>query len=58
MQRWYVLSATSGIATLCATEAEAMREAIKYDQIYPKHAPHFATRIKALDDPLKLRADA
>ena len=47
--RWYALSKTTGMATLCASEQDARREAKAYDNLYPKAAPHVATRLQPLD---------
>lgn len=47
--RWYVLSKTTGIATLCASERDARSEAEAYNRLYPLHAPHVATRLQAID---------
>ena len=43
---WYALSKTTGMATLCASEQDARREAKAYDSLYPKAAPHIATRLQ------------
>lgn len=47
--RWYVLSKTTGIATLCASERDARSEAEAYNRLYPLHAPHVATRLQPID---------
>lgn len=46
---WYVLSESTGVATLCASESDARREAGAYDRLYPRAAPHVATRLAAID---------
>jgi hypothetical protein len=49
MHHWYVLSETTGIATLCASEQDARSEARDYDKVYPLAAPHVATRLQPID---------
>lgn len=46
---WYALSKTTGVATLCASAADARREAKAYDRLYPASAPHVATRLVQSD---------
>lgn len=46
---WYALSKTTGVATLCASEQDARREAKAYDALYPLAAPHVATRLQPID---------
>lgn len=46
---WYALSKTTGMATLCASEQDARREAKAYDSLYPRAAPHVATRLQPID---------
>ena len=46
---WYVLSETTGVATLCASEQDARREAKAYDNLYPRAAPHFPTQLIPAD---------
>ncbi len=42
---WYVLSESTGIATLCVSEQDARREAPAYDRLWPRAAPHIATQL-------------
>ena len=42
---WYVLSTSTGTATLCAGEHDARREAKSYDRLYPRAAPHVAVQL-------------
>lgn len=46
---WYVLSKTTGMATLCASEQDARHEAKAYDRLYPLAAPHIATQLVPVD---------
>ncbi len=46
---WYALSQTTGMATLCASEQDARREAPAYDRLYPRAAPHIATQLVPAD---------
>jgi len=46
---WYTLSKTTGMATLCASEQDARREAKAYDKLYPRAAPHIATQLVPID---------
>ena len=46
---WYVLSETTGMATLCASEKDARRESKAYDRLYPRAAPHTATQLVKAD---------
>lgn len=45
---WYALSKT-GIATLCASEADAKREVSSCDKLYPRDSPHIATQLVPLE---------
>lgn len=51
---WYAFSTKTGMATLCASEQDARREAPVYDRLYPGAAPHIATQLI----PAKLVRDA
>jgi hypothetical protein len=46
---WYVLSKTTGVATLCASEQDARHKAKAYDTLCPRAAPHVATRLQPID---------
>lgn len=47
--RWYALSTTTGIATLCKDEQDARQAAVQYDREWPNGAPHIATRLQPID---------
>lgn len=54
--RWYML-ANDGMATLCASEADALAEAADADAAWPRMAPHRAVQLVPADQ-LTAAADA